>query len=694
MSIQPFPPINPKYPKLWHGGDYNPEQWQAKTWSQDMDLMELAKFKVATVGVFSWVSLEPEEGVYNFGWLDQILDMLHDSGKFAILATPSAAPPAWMSKKYPEILKVGPDRVRRLHGNRVNYDWCSPVYREKVKTMATKLAERYGNHPALLMWHVSNEYGEASYSEFCRLAFIRWLQAKFDNNLDTLNAAYWTAFWGHTYTDWDQIEIPGPPYGETAIHGLTIDWRRFNTDVIVDFFQNESEPLRRLSPHVPITTNLMGFYGGLNAWKIAPHVDIVAWDSYPQFSQEPMNQRSWAKVAMVHDLYRNLKGGQPFLLMEFTPSSSNWYPVMSLKPPGMHHLEGLQAVAHGSDSVMYFQWRQSRGCQEKFHGAVVNHGTTSNSRVFQDVASIGKSLSTIDGVVGGVTHAEVALIYDWESAWAIEAACGPIQKDKGYFETVLDHYFPVWQEGIAVDVIAPHCELSGYKLVVAPMLYLSQPGFAERLKAFVESGGTVVATYMTSYTDENDLIHEEGFLGPLQEIFGITVEELDAKFPSETAQIVVGDNVLGLDGVFPCHTFCERIHPTTAEVIAQYSEVWYSGEPAVTINQLGSGQAIYIASRNDHVFTEQLLYALLARLDIEGAAPFQLPLGVSATRRTSAEGDFLFILNMTPETHWVPLPYEYHEFLSRRVISDNLELEPYGVAVLRAVPEALQSASG
>ncbi len=678
-----FPPINSKLPVLWHGGDYNPEQWPREMLAEDMRLMDLSRVNVATVGVFSWVSLEPEEGVYTFEWLDEVMDTLHANGKFAVLATPSAAPPAWLSKKYPETLRVGPDRRRQLHGNRVNFDWSSPVYREKVRTMATKLAERYGNHPALLMWHVSNEYGGASYSEASRQAFITWLKAKFENSLDKLNAAYWTRFWGHTYTDWDQIEIPGGPISETAVQGLSLDWNRFTTDEIVSFFLNESEPLRRISPEIPITTNLMGFYGGLNPWKIAKHVDIVAWDSYPQFSQAPMCERSWAKVAMVHDLYRSLRGGQPFLLMECTPSSSNWYPYMNLKTPGMHRLEALQAVAHGSDSVMYFQWRQSRGCQEKFHGAVVGIGCAENSRIFREVTAVGEDLAKMPSVVGSTAHSDVAIIYDWESAWAIENACGPIQKDKGYFDTCLDHYLPFWKSGISVDIVSSEVPLDGYKLVIAPMLHVLNPGVAERLTHFVEAGGTLVGTYMTGYVDENDLIFENGFLGPLQALFGIEVEEIDARFPGQSVDIVLGYNALGLDGIYQAHTFCERIRAIEADTIAQYAGVWYSSEPAITVNRVGAGQAIYIASRNDEVFNRELIHRLLSTLDIEPATPFQLPEGVSATKRSNETEDFLFLLNTTEETHWIALPWTYEEVLSGEQVSESLQLGPYGVAVLK-----------
>jgi beta-galactosidase len=427
----------------------------------------------------------------------------------------------------------------------------------------------------------------------------------------------------------------------------------------------------------------MGLYPGLNPWKVAPHVDVVAWDSYPQFSPEPMNERSWAKIAMIHDLYRSLKGGQPFLLIECTPSSSNWYPVMSLKLPGMHRLEAMQAIAHGSDSVMYFQWRQSRGSQEKFHGAVVGHGRKETSRVFREVATVGYDLRLLHDVVGGVSRAEVALIYDWEASWAIENSCGPIQGDKGYLDTALDHYMPFWKAGIAVDVLSADCDLSGYKLVLAPMLYLLRPGVAERLTRFVELGGTLIATYMTGWVDENDLIFECGFLGPLQELFGIEVEEIDARFPGQSVEIVALPNELGLDGIYQAETFCERIHVRGAEAIAQYSSVWYSSEPAVTVNRVGLGQAIYVASRNDSFFTHELIHNLVSSLGVESVAPFQLPNGVSATARTSSAGDFLFLLNTTQETHWIALPYAYSEVLSGQDLDGSLELGPYGIAVLR-----------
>jgi len=338
--------INPKLPVLWHGGDYNPEQWSPEVWDEDVRLMAQARFRVATIGVFSWVSLEPREGQYEFGWLDQVVEKLTAADRYFILATPSAAPPAWLSRKYPETLRTGADGVRRKHGNRVNYNLNSAVYREKTQTMARRLAERYGAHPRLLAWHVSNEYGgDQDYSEESARAFRGWLQRKFAGDLDALNRAYWTPFWGHTYGEWDEIDPPGNPYGEGSIQGLTVDWKRFTTDATVEFMLNEAAPLRELSPDVPVTTNLMGAYKPLDYRKLARHIDFVSWDSYPDFGKEPMGQLDWIQTSFRHDLMRSLKPDEPWLLMEMAPGPSNWQPFMTPKRPGVHLFESLQAVA-------------------------------------------------------------------------------------------------------------------------------------------------------------------------------------------------------------------------------------------------------------------------------------------------------------------------------------------------------------
>ncbi|RYG24926.1 beta-galactosidase [bacterium] len=634
MAESPF--INPKLPVLWHGGDYNPEQWPPEIWDEDMRLMAEARFRVATLGVFSWVSLQPKEGQYEFDWLDGVIERLTASDRYFILATPSAAPPAWMSRKYPETLRTGSDGVRRKHGNRVNYNLNSPVYQEKCREIARRLAERYGAHPRLLAWHVSNEYsGNADYSDLSAAAFRLWLQRKF-GDLDSLNRAYWTPFWGHTYGDWEEIDPPGGPYGETAIQGLTVDWKRFTTDATVEFMLNEAAPLREISPEVPITTNLMGAYPPLNYRKLAPHIDFVSWDSYPDFGQVPIGHHDWIKTSFKHDLMRSLKPDRPWLLMEMAPGASNWQPFMTPKRPGVHLFESLQAVAHGADGVQYFQWRASRGSQEQLHAAVVGHNGGAKARMFQEVAEVGRRLDELE-VVGKRSESRVAVVFDWENLWAIDAACGPIQGDKGYYETCVAHYAAFWKAGIGVDLVGMDDDLSRYSLLIAPMAYSVGQSFAQRVEAFVAGGGTMLTTYLSGWTDENSLVFEGGFLAPWKEMLGIWSEELD---------VLRGGATVAFSNGATAGPFCELVHADEAEVLATYSDEFYVGRPAMTVNRHGRGKAYYVAARVNQEFLDGFLPQLAREAGVEPVYEGDLPRGVTAQRR----GDRLFFLNPTEQT--------------------------------------------
>lgn len=638
--------INPKFPTLWHGGDYCPEQWPAQVWDQDMALMREARFTVATLGMFAWARMEPEEGRFDFGWLDEVVEKLTDADRWFILGTPSAAPPAWLSQTYPETLRTGADRVRFLHGNRVNFNLGSKVYREKTREIARQLAERYGNHSRLLAWHMSNEYGGADYGEDSILQFRDWLKTKFAGDLDALNHAYWTGFWGHTFGRWDQIFPPGPPYGETAIHGLTVDWQRFVTDQTLDFMLNEAAPLREISPQVPVTTNMMGTYPGLDYRKFAPHMDFICWDSYPAFQDRHDDPDTWIQVSFRHDLMRSLKPDHPWLLMEYTPSSSNWYKFMTLKRPGMHRFESHHALAHGADGLQYFQWRQSRGCQEQFHGGVVGHAGGNNTRVFADVRQIGTDLEALGEIVGSRIKAEVAIVFDWQVRWAITAACGPTHGDKGYDDACLEHYRAFWQSGIAVDLVGMDDDLSRYRVVIAPMAYGIRPGFAERIARFVESGGTLLATYLSGWVDEDSLVFENGFLAPLRGVLGVWSEELDVLHPEQRNRLSVDlENEWGLEEEYVACDFCELIRVVGAQVIGRFADDFYEGRPALTVNRYGKGLAFYVASRNEAAFQDALLPTLARRAGVRPAIDCELPYGVTAQVRHSPLCDYLFLLN-------------------------------------------------
>ena len=666
--------INPKFPHLIHGGDYNPEQWMdyPGIWDEDMRLMKLAEVNSASVGIFSWAELEPFEGVFDFSFLDRIMDKLAENDISVVLATPSGARPAWMSYAHPEVLRVNADRTKNLHGERHNHCYTSPYYRKKTSEINRRLAERYKNHPALTVWHISNEYGGECHCELCREAFREWLKVKYNNDLSELNHQYWAKFWSHTYTDWAQVEPPSP-IGETNTHGLTLDWRRFVTCQTVDFMKNEIAPLKEITPDIPVTTNLMGTYFGLDYFKFKDISDVISWDSYPAWHSG--NDVALASdVAFLHDLNRSIKG-RPFMLMESTPSIVNWNEVNKQKRPGMHILSSIQAVAHGADTVQYFQWRKSRGSSEKLHGAVVDHCGHENTRVFREVAELGGILKKLSDVAGTRTTSEVAVIFDWENHWAIDSLLGLGADTKRYEATCKAHYNAFWKRGISVDVIDSDCDFSRYKLISAPMLYMTKPGVIEKIRDFVKDGGTFVATYLTGWVNENDLCHLGGFPGgELKDVFGIWSEELDSLWPQDSNSVKTADGA-----AYSAVEYCEVIHPKTAQTLAVYEEDYYAGMAAVTQNAYGKGTAYYIAFRDTGEFTDGFYGKLISELGLAKNIDAALPDGVTVSRR----GEYVFLQNFSGEERVTELNASYEDVINDKTIKGAVSLEKYGFAVLK-----------
>ncbi len=586
----------PAFPHLLHGADYSPEQWENYDgiWDEDFRMMKLAGCNVMNIGIFSWTRYEKEDGVYDFAWMDEIMDRLAAQGMKAVLATPSGAKPHWMALKYPEIRRVDARGRREDSCGRHNFCPTSPLFRSKAVEINTKLAERYKNHPALLVWHVSNEYGGCCYCELCRQAFRDWLKLRY-KDLETLNHAWWSDFWSHRFLSWDEIILV-----DAAVHGMVVDWKRFANEQMLDFFKAESAPLIKITPDVPVTVNMMGTYEDLDYWKWAPHVDVISWDNYPQWHTQKEELHTASFAAMCHDINRSLKQGQSFMLMESTPSNTNWMPICRPKRPGMHRLSSLQAIAHGSDTVQYFQWRKGRGGSEKFHGAVVDHAGHEQTRVFRDVAQLGEDLQKIKLILGARTDAKVALVFDWESRWALNASYGPRNTNKDYSETCHDHYHSLWTMGLAVDVINTEQDLSKYDLVIAPMLYMVSLDFAEKVKTWVNNGGTYVTTYLSSQVNESDLCHLGGFPGPLRPMLGIWVEETDVFTDHQQQKVIAGGG--GLSGEYAVKHYADVIHAEGAEVLATYGDDFYVGQPALTKNAYGKGHAYYIGSRNESRF--------------------------------------------------------------------------------------------
>ncbi len=642
-------------PFIGHGGDYNPDQWRhiPGTLDEDVRLMTLAGVNLVSVGIFAWAALEPEEGKYDFDWLDEVFDKLHKNGVSIMLATPTGARPHWMSQKYPEVLRVSDTGQRFLHGERHNHCFTSPIYREFTRKINTALAERYGNHPAMVGWHISNEYHGECHCDLCQAEFRKFVKNKY-KTLDALNQAWWSGFWAKTITDWEQVHSP-TPVGETNVHGLNLDWMRFVTARTVDFMRAEIEPIRRICPDMPVTTNFhgMGLIEGLDYFKFEEVMDVASFDSYPLWGSGDDLDIA-LRAGFSYDCTRSVLG-KPWLLLESTPSHTNWQEVGKLKRPGVHLLSSMQAVAHGADSVEYFQWRKSLGSCEKFHGAVVDHVGHENTRVFRDVAELGQHLLKIAPVAGSKTPAQTALIFDWENRWAVNDAKGP-RRDKQYEETVMEHYSALRKIGLDVDIIDQGKDFSAYKLIVAPMLYLIKPGVAEKFKRFVENGGTLLMTYWSGIVDENDLCFRTGFPGPLRKLAGVWAEEIDALYPGESNTIQMNqDNELGITGNYKCGFLLDLLHAETADVQAVYGKDFYAGRPALTRNKVGKGSCWYLAARTQVPFLQQLYTALIKQA---GIAPVltNLPEGVLASSREKLGERFVFVMNFADSSRLVTLP--------------------------------------
>ena len=659
------------YPHFLHGADYNPDQWLSypEVLAQDPQMMSDAHCNCMSVGIFSWAMLEPREGEYHFEELDRIIERLAAKGVKTILATPSAARPRWLAEKYPEVCRVNKTGVREQYNTRHNYCYTSPIYREKTAAVDRLLAERYGKNPNVILWHISNELSGECHCELCQNAFREWLKKKYDNDLDKLNHAWWSSFWSHTVTDWEQIHAPrdnGEP--DIIMTGLYLDWRNFVTYQTTDFMKMEIDTIRSVCPRIPVTTNMMWTPQNIDYHYLKDYIDVVSWDAYPSWHEEDQI-RCAIDTAFNHNYFRSLKQ-KPFLLMESTPSNTNWQAVSKLKRPGMHRLASLQAIAHGSDSVQYFQWRKGRGGSEKFHGAVIDHNGKASGRVFEDVKQVGISLEKFDEICGTKTNARVAIIFDHKNSWALSNASGFINADKKYVKTCLQHYKSFWKRGVDVDVISTGEDLNSYDLVLMPMLYSLTQEQIDRIESYVAGGGTAVATYATGYVDDTDLCYLGGFPGnQLKDVFGLTADEIDSLYETDKNAVIWDGNS------YDVVDYCELITPTTAEVLGTYEKDFYAGVPAVLKNSYRKGTAYYIGCRDTGALTDKLYEQLLRNLKIK---TYDLPEGVTISSREQ----YLFVQNFNDYKVSVELAGMLQNVETGERYNGTICLNPFDIAVV------------
>lgn len=665
--------------KLLYGGDYYPEQWLGSPdiLEKDIKFLKDAKMNLISIGVFAWSVLEPQEGEFHLDWLEEIIDRLYQSGISVMLATPSGARPKWLSNKYPEVLRVREDRVRYLFGERHNHCYTSLVYREKVAIINGKLAERFALHPAVVMWHISNEYGGECHCPLCQQAFRDWLKAKY-GTIGVLNKAWWTHFWSHTYRSFDEVESPSS-IGENSVHGLRLDWRRFVSSQTIDFMKHEIKILRSANAQQPVTTNMMYDFQGINYGKMAQFVDIISWDTYPLWHKQEDIQIAMDN-GMQHDYMRSLKH-KPFLLMECCPSSTNWQGVSKLKKPGLLLNSSLQTIAHGGDSVQYFQIRQSRGSSEKFHGAVIDHYGGTDTRVFREISQVGEVLEKLSEIAGSMVEAQAALIYDVENRWAMEDAQGPRNNGMYYHEAVVKSYQGLRKNGLNVDVIDMDQELDSYKIVVAPMLYMFRSGIEKKIQTFVEQGGTLVMTYWSGIVNDTDLCHLGGTPHELMDVLGLRSEEIDGLYDwEENHAVPEAENLLEITNSYICKNLCDLVELKGATSLMKYDTDFYAGKPALTVHSFGEGSAYYICADMSAEFYQDIYQKILERNQIKGTLT-EIPEGVEVSCRENEKYQYLFIQNYTQKSVTIKLPEDSEIIVGEY---DN-GLAPMATLVLKSI---------
>jgi beta-galactosidase len=663
--------------KVRYGGDYNPEQWPEDVWAEDYKLFDAARIDTVTLGVFDWALTQPAPDVYDFTLLDRIVERAAGEGREICLATGTGALPPWLARAHPEVNRTDFEGRRHRYGQRHNACPSSPVFRRLSTELARRVARRYAANPAVVAWHVGNEYGGACYCDLCAAGFRDWLRERYAT-LDALNAAWYTTFWSHRFTDWDEIEPPsaltehwrGPDH--TAFQGITLDYLRFMSDAMLANFRDEKAAIRESSPLVPVTTNFMGMYRPIDYHRWAPHLDFASWDNYPP------DDTSHARMAFTHDLMRGLKDGEPFWLMEQTPSYTASRDVNPLKRPGLMRLWSWQAVAHGADAVLFFQLRASRGACEKYHGAVIGHAGHGDTRVFREVAELGAELDRLGGAtLGARTPARVALLFDWDSWWALELSDGPSRLVR-YQAVVLAYHRALWDAGVDVDAVPVTADLSRYDVVVAPALHLLKGDLPARLEAVAERGGTVLTTFLSGRVDE----HANAFLmdvpGPLGRLMGVRVDEWDARDPAYFNPVRLGDRTVEARLLF------ELVIPQGADVVGTYEADFYAGTPAVTRHAFGAGEGWYVAAGLDQEGVAWVVGQVLDRHGLRG--PYAGVADLESATRVAPDGTrLLFLLNHAA----APVNVDAHtsgvDLLTGTRIEPGqpLRLDPRGVLVLR-----------
>lgn len=642
--------------RFLYGGDYNPEQWPEDTWANDIQVFKQAHLNSATINVFSWALLEQREGEYDFSKLDKIVKELSDANFDIVLATATAAMPAWMFKKYPDVARVDYQGRRHVFGQRHNFCSNSKNYQVLASKLVKKIVSRYYKNPHIKVWHVNNEYGGNCYCDNCQNTFRDWLKYKY-KNLETLNKAWNMNVWSHRIYDWDEIVVPnelGDAWGaegtETIVSALSLDYLRFQSESLLKLFKMEKAIIKKYDPVALVTTNFHALPNKLLDYqKWAKEQDIISYDSYPSYNM-PTYQS-----AFLYDLMRSLKH-QSFMLMESTPAQVNWQPYSPLKRPGQMAATELQAVAHGADTVQFFQLKQAIGGSEKFHSAVISHSQRTDTRVFKEVTELGEKLEkTGSTILGSKTKAKVGIVFDWNNFWSYEYIDG-ITQDLDYVESILDYYKQFYKRNIPTDIISVDDDFSQYDLVVAPVLYMIKSGLAEKIDQYVKRGGNFVASYLSGIVNENDSVYLGRYPGPLKDVLGIWVEESDAVIPGQKITVSLDSNN------YQANLICDLLHLEGAHALGNYNSEFYKETPAVSENKWGKGTSWYIGTQLDEAGLSKIFDHLISIVNIKSLTETKTDLEI--TKRVTKSGkELYFVLNMSNDTKDLPSEFDAYKNL-------------------------------
>lgn len=652
---------------LSYGGDYNPEQWSWEVIQEDMELMRRAGITLVTLGVFSWVVHEPRDGEFDFTWLDRMLDLLHENGIAVDLATPTAAPPMWLQAAHPEILPEDEWSRRRAPGGRLGWCASSPVFRNYATRVVERLAEHVAGHPAVRLWHVSNELGGGNGRCHCADStrrFQEWVAGRY-GTIGAVNDAWGMAFWGNDYSAFDEIQTPRG--GTNHNPSQLLDYERFSSDELLDHYRAERAILKRWTPDIPVTTNFMVGLGPdvVDYARWAPEMDVVGNDHYT-YGPDP---RRHQELAFSGDRMRGISNGGPWMLMEHATGASSWHAINQPKLPGEMIRHAIGHVARGSDSVMFFQWRASRAGIEQFHSAMLPHAGA-ETRVFEDVVRLGGIVHRLREVRGTrVADVRVALLHDNEAGWALRSGLKPNNRIE-YADTARAIHGALFDRAVTADVIPPWADLDPYACVIVPGLFLVTDEHAAAIAAYAAAGGTVLVTWFSGIVDDSNTVRLGGYPGAFRELVGASSEQLHPLTDDESVE---------LDQGWRARRWTELMRVGDAEVVAAYSTGPYSGHPAITRRPVGRGAVWYLSTELETSGLDALLARILDEAGVRATAATSA--GVEAVRRRDGDRSYLFLINHSDTDGWAEASGE--DILTGTVFVDVVDVAAGAVVVIR-----------